>query len=247
MWDDERTREAVHAELVDAGRLTPVGPDPDANREWARCDLANMVEGAFQVKLDPTALDADAERRWCEQLAGMYRMNPKAPDPLYGVRYWILDEGRRVGTVSLDLMGFGSAWQRVQGLYVLPAERGRGHASDMLRLLAFAAVRRGLAGIRLATSWTWQKSLRFYLDRDFWVVLWKHDIQLALEPDGPSWQFEIEGDVARLDVIDEGRREAFFTAERDGDRCRSTVIEAIGPRGSGCTTTPSPRSRCSSR
>jgi hypothetical protein len=87
-------------------------------------------------------------------------------------------------------------------------------------LEAFASIasRHELVGLRLATYWTWQKSLRFYLDRDFWVRLWKHDIQLVREPRLLGRRVTFEGDVARFDLVDADRTRRLWTATRHGDR-----------------------------
>lgn len=220
MLRDGRSQEAAQRRLEAAGLITPVGPDPAALRLWSHCDLASMVEGCFHVALDPRSIDDDGRRPWLSRLGPTYQLPRPQDDGPMGRRYWLLDGEERAGTATLDLGGLGSRWQGVSALYVLERWRRKGLATRMLRALAAAAVEEGLSGVRLGTHWTWQKSLRFYLDRGFWVMGWKHDIQLVLAPRLPEWRFATSGDRARLDLLRDGRQESFLGATRGGGLLR---------------------------
>lgn len=214
---DDPDAAAVQEAALSSGHLEPLGRDRAACRRWRACDLASMVEGALGVQLDPDALDARATRSWLARLRRSYRPPPLHEDARwYGRPCWLLDEGRRVGTIGLG-PALGGAWLPIHSLYVTPPARGRGVATRALRSLAALAEQHGLAGVRLGTHWTWQRSLRFYLARGFWVVSWKRDLQLVLEHGLPRYRFAIDGDAAHLEVERDGELTRALTARRDGD------------------------------
>lgn len=223
MSSQDQTAEAsIMTDAIAAGVLERLGSDRAGLRAWRAHDLAAMVEGAFGVSVDPATLrDARRARRWLAQLGDTYRSPPEGePDRWSGLRCWLLDDRRRVGTIGLGPTIGATAWLPVFSLYVEPAARGRAVATRALRHLAAAAGRRGLSGIRLGTHWTWQKSLRYYLARGLWVVGWKHDVQLVLEPGLPRYRVTVDGDVAHL-AIQRGRKPPLtrvLTARREGDR-----------------------------
>jgi GNAT superfamily N-acetyltransferase len=218
MQDDEtdETR-AIGADLIAGGLIEPLGTDAASLRRWRACDLANMVEGAFQVELDPGALDARTTRRWLARLARSYRPPTLDDRRWLGRPFFLLHEGRRAGTIVLGRL-LGGPWLPVHSLFVERPARGRGVATRALVALAAACVRHGLAGIRLGTHWTWQKSLRFYLSRGFWVYSWKRDVQLVLEPGLPARRLDVHENTATLQVARSGQLARALTARRDGDR-----------------------------
>jgi GNAT superfamily N-acetyltransferase len=209
---------AVEAEAIAEGWIVPVGADAEERRLWRARDLASLIEGCFHRRVEPEELDDHAAQPWIERLRGSFVV-PRldAPDvPLEPERrYWLLDRGQRVGTLGLCVSSFRGRWLFVRSLYVSPRARGRGIAGDRLEALAGIASRHDLVGLRLATSWTWQKSLRFYLSRDFWVYMWKHDIQLVLEPASPRWRFTVDGDAAHFDLVQGHAPRRLWTARRD--------------------------------
>lgn len=216
---EERARlEDIQRELVDAGLITPVGGDLQANESWVAHDAASLIESLFHVEVKPEALDASERTRWAKRIGRHFVLSAIESGDDHARRYWLMDEGVPAGTILLDVLGLGSPWQRVSSLYVRPGRRGTGIASRALDSLAAAAKRHSLAGIRLGTGWIWQKSLRFYLTRRFWVVSWKHDIQLVREPDLPERRFEIRDECARLDVLRADGWGTLLAATRESDR-----------------------------
>jgi GNAT superfamily N-acetyltransferase len=219
---EEREEAALRLETIDAaavaaGLVVRLGTDRDERRHWRACDLASIVEGCFRVILDPATLDAEAEKPWLERIRGSFRLpsldEDREPfDPEH--RYWLLEDGRRAGTLFLSASAHRGPWLRVASLYVLPASRGRGTAGRALEALSRLAATHELRGIRLTTHWTWQEAVRFYLARDFWVVSWKHDLGLVHEPALPKRLFRCEGERATLEI---GSR-LLCSATRDGDR-----------------------------
>lgn len=230
---DRRDLDLVEAELRDEGRIEFVASEPEERTAWHAFDLASLIEGCFHEVVDPGTLDETASGHWQGRL-GEYFAPPSLDswDAALGGherRYWLLDGGRRAGTVCLERSHFFGPWLHVRSLYVLPEHRRRGLAGAALARLARGAARRDLLGIRLSTSWTWQQSLRFYLARGFWLRLWKHDLQLVLEPHLPDRRFTVDGDTASLDVLLQGKPHRLLSARRDGD---CLVIEER-PRVSG--------------
>lgn len=222
--DEERAAtilEAVEAESLD--RLEPLASVEQSRDDWPRWrafDIASIVEGCFHEQVDPVTLDHAQEQRWQERLEGCFAFPPRdgpASTPIEQTRrYWLLADEERAGTIALATSAARGPWLIVRSLYVDPPHRRRGLAGELLDRLADAAHRHGLAGLRLGTCWTWQKALRFYLARGFWVTSWKHDIQLALEPRLPERRFTVEGDQAALDIVQQGRLHRLFVARKSG-------------------------------
>lgn len=227
--DDLDPAQAIAAELIAGGSLDPLGTDAASLRRWRACDLASMVEGAFQVELEPRALDARTTRRWLTRLTRSYRPPTFEDRRWLGRPFYLLHEGRRAGTIVLGPL-LGGPWLPVHSLFVERPARGRGVATRVLGALAAACVRHGLAGIRLGTHWTWQKSLRFYVSRGFWVYSWKRDVQLVLEPALPARRLTVREDTATLDVARSGRLARALTARRDGDRLELREAAWLGAR-----------------
>jgi GNAT superfamily N-acetyltransferase len=198
---------AVEAEALAAGWVAPLADSDDERRLWRACDLASIVEGCYHERLDPAVLDAEAEKPWLARIKGCFtlppiHLGPPDEDSIDHERnFWLVDGGRRAGTIKLGTSPFRGPWLHVSSLYTFAAHRGRGVAGAALDQLARAAVRHDLHGIRLATCWTWQQALRFYLARGFWVRSWKHDIQLVLDPRMPTPRFVVDGDAASLDAV----------------------------------------------
>ncbi len=217
--------ETIQAEAVAAGLIVPLGDGRAAKRLWRGYDLASMVEGALHVELDPRSLGLRKSRAWLTRLRGSYASPPFDEDDLWFARpYWLLHDGRRVGTIKLGRAIGGPSCLPIYSLYVERPERARGVATRVLCFLADSCVRHGLGGIRLGTHWTWQRSLQFYLSRGFWVWSWKHDVQLVLQPELPERRFAIVGDTATLDISRGRALSRALTAHRDGDRL--DILEA---------------------
>jgi GNAT superfamily N-acetyltransferase len=223
-----RRLETIEAEAAAAGFVVPVSGDAGDRRLWRACDLASLVEGCFGERVEPEALDEAGAKPWIDRLGGTFAVAPLDTfrDPVEPEgREWLLADGRRVGTIALSVSRFRGPWLFVHSLFVWPRERGHGVAGRALDALAEIAARHGLAGVRLATSWTWQKSLRFYLERGFWVYMWKHDIQLVMQPALPKRRFSIDGDVAHFDVVEPSLLRRLFTARRAGEELQLEEAE----------------------
>ncbi len=184
--------------------------------------MASIIEGCFAENVDVEDLDSTRWQDWRERIGRYFSLPPfdalDSPEHVAG-RYWLLNAaGEPVGTIGLPEPMQHDSWLKVQALYVRPAERRLGIASSALDATARAAVTAGLLGLRLGTEWTWQRTLHFYMARGFWCWNWKHDIQLILEPNGPTWSFTKDAESARFIVTDGGTESYGFTARRDDER-----------------------------
>ena len=206
----------AHAALLRAGVVEPLDlEDGAAIAGWAACDLASMVEGAFGERRDPATLStASAQAPWLSRLGTTYHLPYPSWADRIGRRHWLLDHGRRVGTVQLPL---DAPWHRylpVHSLYVAPADRGRGIATRLFEVLGDALRAEGLPGVRIETHWTWQRAVRFYLRRGFWVSGWKRGVSLVRQPTLPPKRLEVGDTAAGFSIAREGAWTGLWHAER---------------------------------
>ncbi|WP_329278364.1 GNAT family N-acetyltransferase [Streptomyces sp. NBC_01451] len=208
MEDDLALR--VHERLSECPGLSPVGP-ADGQR-FARWDLASLAEGALGECADPDSITALYEKRLRLRLGASGREYEH--DDGYCRRYWIRDpaedrEGGRprgpLGTVAVDTWPSGVGSLRVSSLYVHPVARRRGLAAATLDTVYEACRAESLHGFRLDTRWTWQRSVRYYLNRGLWVTSWKDALGLARLSYLP-----------RYEVTDSEGELTFLVADPDG-------------------------------
>ncbi|MFI1352081.1 GNAT family N-acetyltransferase [Streptomyces sp. NPDC020898] len=182
MEDDHARR--VHERLSVCPGLRPVGHTE--GHRFGRWDLASLAEGALGECADPDSLTGSHEKRLRVRLGASGRAYEHNDD--YCRRYWIWDPalmGRAglprgpLGTVAVDTWPSGVGSLRVSSLYIHPVARRRGLASATLDTVYEACRAENLHGFRLDTCWTWQRSVRYYLNRGLWVTSWKHALGLA--------------------------------------------------------------------
>lgn len=201
--------------------LRRVGDAASEHDLWTGWDLASLAEGALGEVLDGARLDDASWRAWAERLG---RSPRRTAHDRFVTAYWIVDHDVPVGTLGVWAdSAAGSDTVHLSSLYVAPAHRGRGLAERALDAAFAAVTAQGLAGLRLDTHWTWQRSLRWYLRRGWWVRNWKHAILLTRRADWPAYQVTVDGDLAVLSV--EGR--VAVSAQRDGDRLVLSVDRAL--------------------
>ncbi len=209
----------AHASLVKDGVLRRLSKGAADTRAWIDCELASLVENRFFVPCDPRAFTAAWRAEWRPRAIrdGTRLANPHAR-LAYSIPYWILDQGKRVGTIGLATSGLGAGLVTVSSLYVYPEHRGRGGAGRALRLArdAFAAI--GLDGLRVPTWWTWQHAVRVYLGLGMWVDSWKHELVFAFRHGQPAPRILVEEHQATFSLAPAGDVERWITATRDGDR-----------------------------
>lgn len=214
---DERDRaiEAACERLMGGGVVAPLLLGGAEERAWADCDLASLAESHLGEPLDPRGLDEARRADWSVRACS-------EPPPLPAARsyercLWLVDAGERVGTAALASSTHGGTLVRLASLYVFPERRRRGVGRR-----ALAAIRDALGahqlGLRLDTCWTWQRTVRFYLDLGLWARMWKRDLDLWWQSSAPSPIVEVGDAEARLSVDVDGARVVLVRARRQGDR-----------------------------
>src|SRR4051812_4031393 len=116
---DEGRLLAAHRLVVDQGLIEPLEQaDPAQLLAWHDMDLAISVEGAFGAVIDPRRLDAAARAGWIARLEDFHD-GPSLEHDRYFPPYWLLHEGRRVGSICLSSFLLGPGLTPISSLYVL--------------------------------------------------------------------------------------------------------------------------------
>jgi GNAT superfamily N-acetyltransferase len=220
MEDDLASR--VHERLSAGPGLRPVRFGE--GRRFGLWDLASLAEGALGGRVDPDSLTIHQEKRLRARLGSHGRAHPY--DDGYRRRYWIWPTssgdgtpggGGPVGTIVVDTWPTGAGALGIWSLYVHPVARRRGLATAALDTVYGACRAEGLEGYRLETYWTWQHSVRHYLNRGLWVTSWKHALVLARLSCLPRYEVrEYDGELTFL------VSKAAATGA-DADRCADMV------------------------
>src|SRR5882724_1213396 len=209
--------EACCRGLTAEGVVEPLSEEEREARSWNLCELASLVEGNFHLQLDVDGLSE--EERLAYERRVTFDGNPFAsPHGAYRLPFWLLADGRRVGTIAVGTMCSGRDLVSISSLYVNPAERKRNIARRTLEAVLRTAITQGAGGIRLETHWTWQPAVRFYARIGMWVWMWKHDLVFTWQPELPPYRVEIDGTEARFLIQLAGRWRAVVAARKLGDR-----------------------------
>lgn len=209
--------DCVEKFLVAQRMIDPVSKEEQETRVWNLYELASLVEGNFHVQLDVTRL-TDDERLAYERRASYDGRPLVSPHSEYRRPFWLLADGRRVGTIAIATLHSGLDLISISSLYVDPAERRRNLARRALEAVFRAAIENGAGGIRLDASWTWQPSVRFYARIGMWVWMWKHNLVFTWQPELPSYRVEIDESQARFLIQQDDRWRTVVTARNLGDR-----------------------------
>ena len=189
--------DACCRQLVAEGLIEPLSRDENEARSWNLCELASLIEGHFHLQLDVTCLSED-ERLAYERRVSFDDRPLASPHSEYRHPFWLLDDGRRVGTIAVDTMIWGLDLVSISSLYVAPEARRKNIARRALEAVFRAAIANGAGGIRLDTNWTWQPAVRFYARIRMWVWMWKHCLVLTWQPELPPYRVEIGASQARF-------------------------------------------------
>jgi ribosomal protein S18 acetylase RimI-like enzyme len=203
--------------LIAGGVIEPLSEEEGDTRSWNLCELASLVEGHFHLQLDVDGL-SEEERLAYERLASFDSRPLASPHGEYRLPFWLLADGRRVGTIAVGTMYSGLDLVSISSLYVNPAERRRNIARCALAEVFRAAITHGAGGIRLDTHWTWQPAVRFYARIGMWVWMWKHNLVFTWQPELPLYRVEIDGAEARFLIQQEDRWRVAVVARNLGDR-----------------------------
>lgn len=213
----QSTIEACCRQLIDRKVVEPLSTDEGDTRDWNLYELASLIEGHFHVRLDFAQL-SDIERLAYERRC-TYNGEPLvSPHAGYRRPFWLLNNGRRVGTIAITMMIWGANLISIESLYVDPAARRRKVARRALEAVYHAAIESGASGIRLDANWTWQPSMRFYTRIGMWVWMWKHNLVFTWQPELPPYRVEIGDSEARFLIQQDGRWHSAVSAWKLGDR-----------------------------
>jgi GNAT superfamily N-acetyltransferase len=204
-----------HEDLVQSGLVEPVEIGGVEERLWLDCDLASLAENRLEDRTDPHVLDAVKRAAWRER-ATTEREYPLASRSEYEVCYWLREGGERVGTLAVGTTAVGGRAARVASFYVFPSHRGRGVGQRALARLTEILSHQRL-GIRLETAWSWQRTVRFYLQAGMWVYMWKRDLSLSMSPNMPVHHIEVGEREASIAVRVDGGEIVLQRATRRGE------------------------------
>lgn len=201
--------------LESVGLVAPVVHGGEEERLWLDCDLASLAEHRLGDDTDPSQL-TDARRD--DWIARATRDLPRSLDARerFTRCYWLLDDGRRVGTLAVDRSSQGRSDVRVSSFYVFRALRGRGVGQRALRRLATALGTMNL-GYRLDTCWAWQRTVRFYLRAGLWLHMWKRDLTFCTRDGLPKPVVDVGDDAITLSAVHGDERVVLAVGRRDGD------------------------------
>ena len=100
--DTEVDVDAVHRELVDAGRLAPVDLGGDDERRWVDCELASFAENRLGDRTHPFALDEATRRSWQERATEGARRAARTANDYVEENPWQI-----IGAVALVALAVG--------------------------------------------------------------------------------------------------------------------------------------------
>jgi ribosomal protein S18 acetylase RimI-like enzyme len=213
----QETIEACCRQLTAQGVVEPLSTDEGETRDWNLWELASLVEGHFHVQLDVARL-SEMERLAYELRASFEGRPLLSPHRGYSHPFWLLADGRRVGTIAISTMISGLDLISISSLYVDPAARRRNIARRALEAVYRTAIEHEAGGLRLDTNWTWQPSVRFYARIGMWVWMWKHNLVFTWQAGLPPYRVEIGASEARFLIQQDDHWHAVVTARHLGDR-----------------------------
>lgn len=217
-YEKQRSKiEACCRQLMGERVIEPLSTEEGETRSWNLWELASLIEGHYHVQLDVSRLSED-ERRAYENRVTFGGHPLGSPHGEYRHPFWLLADGRRVGTIAIATMHSGLSLVSISSLYVDPEVRSRNIARRALEAVFRAAIASGARGIRLDANWTWQPALRFYARIGMWVRMWKHNLVLTWQQDLPPYRVDIDDPEARFLIQEGDRWHAAVTARRLGDR-----------------------------
>jgi GNAT superfamily N-acetyltransferase len=222
--DARDSEDALRAALIACLTRLPLFKPVDAvaaaeRRLWRACELCSFLEYRLDNAPDPRSLSDQAMSDWARRGLGRGERIGDPTDLLDYLPYWVIVDGRLLGTVALSIRdpGWGQPNLWIASLYLFRDARGTGHGARVTAALEGVARRLGLGGLRLETDWLWQRAVRFYLRQGFWVANWKHGLSLVRYFDDPPYRLHIEQARIAFLLGDAANDNALITARRQGD------------------------------
>ncbi|MBK8695412.1 MAG: hypothetical protein IPN17_24840 [Deltaproteobacteria bacterium] len=125
-------RELSHDAYLAGGLVERVARDGVADRTWLDCELGSLAENRLDDHADPLDIDPARRDRWRTLATEAWRDSLDARGD-YETPYWLLEDGRRVGTIALTTTAYGAADMRVSSFYVFRSQRGLGDRAARAR------------------------------------------------------------------------------------------------------------------
>ena len=213
------TLQPVYDELIHSSVLAPVGHDDDEQRLFVDFELASLAEHRLGDNTDPRSIHKAGRADWLARAAQDDSVFPlPRKTEWYRKCFWLLDNGKRVGTIALtEPMGSIGAMARCSSFYLLPEFRGLGLGSRIMIHVLRSLCTHGFS-LRLDTDWTWQRTVRFYRRLGFWVYHWKRNLDLIWTSKWPIPRIEVGSAEASLSVRRGDSEVTLVRAHRKGDR-----------------------------
>lgn len=211
---------AVHDSLVGGGLLAPLGRRSE-EQAWMDCELASFAEHNLGDPTCPRQLDEARREVWQTRATDERLSLPSRRE--FERCFWILHQGRPVGTVALANSTLGGVSVRLSSLYVYPEHRGHAIGRRTVERIRDELHAAGMA-LRLSTNWTWQSAVRLYVRMGLAVHGWKRELDFRAFPGESAPEVVIAGDRASVFTTAGGIREEVLEAERKADRLILRVI-----------------------
>ena len=227
MCDCAAEIKSVVDELTNLGLICRVNVRDE--RQWADFDLASLAENRIGDASDPRRLDDERRRNWLERACDHIPATPSERSGWGDSCFWLIEDGERVGTIALAASVLDSTFVPMSSFYVLLSHRGLGIGKRALLMVCEALGRRGL-GMRLETSWTWQRAVEMYLRHGMWARSWKRDLMFCMSPDAPPPVIKFSERRAVVSVIIDGKLVELAAAKRHGNALVSFERCAEDPR-----------------
>jgi GNAT superfamily N-acetyltransferase len=199
--------------LAAQGLARVAAETPEDTAYFLAAEVAAVLEHRRGGVVDPATLSLDDVAALRDSERAMLTDLELVPRPGALV---LLEGDERIGTVCFDDFEGMSPYAQVSSLYVAPAWRGRGVASELLDGLALLLAP-AYVGLSLTTYWSWQPAVRFYLRHGCVVRQWKHGLVFLWRTPALRWQVDFAGDVATFTWTQTNRPPRTWTARRRGD------------------------------
>lgn len=218
LFDPDPRVDAAVSDLEACGLVAPLVLGTADERLWVDCELASFAENRLGDATDPRTIDEGRRADWLDRAVVEWPWAPAARDHEHCC--WLLDASARAGTIAIGKTALGS-FVGVTSLYLFAPHRRRGTARAVLERLRDVLGPAGL-GVRLDTSWTWQRAVGFYLRLGMWVRSWKRDLAFQWHADTPPPQIRVRPDRASLSIRPDaaGPDVVLLAATRAGDWLR---------------------------
>lgn len=220
--------DSVYDELLRSAVIAPVGLDDAEQQMFVDFELASLAEHRLGDGTDPRQIDSARRADWLARAVHEDSIFMFPKKHRYQTCFWLLDAGQRAGTIAFaPPMGGSSA--KVYSFYLLPSARGAGLGGRILTTVMHVLAKHDFS-LRLATDWTWHRTIRFYRKLGFWVYMWKRELDLIWTSEWPAPIVHVGDDEASLSVSVGDSEVTLVRAHRHRDRLEMEEVPAADLR-----------------